>query len=140
METLDASLAIRRRVDGRGDTLVYIHARPPARQIVWLRNPPSTTMSEPVTKLAAFSLARYTAAPANSLPLNFCYERGLPEGAHLMNDVTLVKSPRGQNSHHAQSCIQAPSDKQVGSGRGQTVKDARAAGREGENRSAWRVR
>ena len=36
----------------------FLEKTPTVRQMVWLRNPPSTTMSEPVTKLAAFSLAR----------------------------------------------------------------------------------
>ena len=36
----------------------FLEITPTVLQIVWLRNPPSTTMSEPVTKLAAFSLAR----------------------------------------------------------------------------------
>src|ERR1017187_1692846 len=40
--------------------------RAPPLQIVWLRNPPSTRMSAPVTKLLAFWLARKIAAPTSS--------------------------------------------------------------------------
>jgi len=36
----------------------FLETTPTECQMVVLRNPPSTTMSEPVTKLAAFSLAR----------------------------------------------------------------------------------
>lgn len=64
-------------------------ARP---QIVWDRNPPSTRMSMPVTKLAALGLARKTAAPISSWDSpkraigvwpRICWARGVGEPSAL---------------------------------------------------------